>query len=299
MENKTPNFNRQKFLIVFIKYAGGQLTKMDFQKLLFLYHRTSNTTYYDFIPYNYGCYSFQASSDLEILQNQGWITIGEREIKLTIKTEIHFEKNINNLSALKSFMAECHNLRGDKLVKTIYKRYPYYAIHSKISRRVLNEDDLQVIQKEKESYLNTQPTLFTIGYEGISFETYVNLLIQNNVCLLCDVRNNPLSRKFGFSKNMLSSVLPKIGIDYIHIPELGIVSSKRNHLEGVNDYKILFDEYLETLSEKKVYLEQIIKLLKKYSRISLTCFEKEIKNCHRYYLSRFLEHEYNIKVVDL
>lgn len=299
MNNKAPNFNRQKFLIVFIKYAGGQLTKMDFQKLLFLYHRTSHTAYYDFVPYHYGCYSFRAFSDLEILQNQGWITIGEREIKLTIKEEIHFEKNINNLSALKGFMADYHNVRGDELIKKIYKSYPYYAIHSKISRRVLDEDDLQVIQKERQSYLDTSPTLFTIGYEGISFETYVNLLIQNNVCLLCDVRNNPLSRKFGFSKNMLSSVLPKIGIDYIHIPELGIVSSKRNHLEGVNDYKILFDEYLETLSEKKVYLEQIIKLLKKYSRISLTCFEKEIKNCHRYYLSRFLEHEYNIKVVDL
>jgi hypothetical protein len=46
--------------------------------------------------------------------------------------------------------------------------------------------------------------IVTIGYEGRSLEAFLNLLLQNSVTLLCDVRRNPLSRKYGFSKSTLS-----------------------------------------------------------------------------------------------
>jgi uncharacterized protein YwgA len=49
---------------------------MDFQKLLFLAHQEAGFSYYDFVPYYYGCYSFQAASDLETLKSLGWIEIG-------------------------------------------------------------------------------------------------------------------------------------------------------------------------------------------------------------------------------
>ena len=45
--------------------------------------------------------------------------------------------------------------------------------------------------------------------------------------LLCDVRKNPLSRKFGFSKKKLKHITETVGIKYVHIPELGIESDKR------------------------------------------------------------------------
>ncbi|WP_200885350.1 DUF488 family protein [Jejuia pallidilutea] len=48
-------------------------------------------------------------------------------------------------------------------------------------------------------------TLFTIGYEGISLEHYLNKLIRNNIKLLCDVRKNALSMKYGFSKSQLKN----------------------------------------------------------------------------------------------
>ena len=45
-----------------------------------------------------------------------------------------------------------------------------------------------------------QNTLFTIGYEGISIDTYINKLLQNYIKTLVDVRKNAYSNKFGFSK---------------------------------------------------------------------------------------------------
>ena len=41
-------------------------------------------------------------------------------------------------------------------------------------------------------------------------------LIREDVKLLCDVRKNPLSMKFGFSKNQLKGILEGVGIEYIH-----------------------------------------------------------------------------------
>ena len=48
---------------------------------------------------------------------------------------------------------------------------------------------------------------FTIGYEGRAIDEYMNLLLENHVKVLCDVRKNPISRKRGFSKTALSEEL--------------------------------------------------------------------------------------------
>jgi uncharacterized protein (DUF488 family) len=62
-----------------------------------------------------------------------------------------------------------------------------------------------------------RPGLLTIGYEGKSLETYLNQLIKAGVTLLCDVRRNAVSRKYGFSKSTLSEARMRVGIDYEHL----------------------------------------------------------------------------------
>ncbi|WP_375668511.1 MULTISPECIES: DUF488 family protein [unclassified Bartonella] len=56
---------------------------------------------------------------------------------------------------------------------------------------------------------------FTIGYERKSFENYFNQLIKNNIKLLYDIRKNPISRKYGFSKRQLEKVVNNIDIEYM------------------------------------------------------------------------------------
>ena len=51
--------------------------------------------------------------------------------------------------------------------------------------------------------------------------SYLNLLLTNSVTLLCDVRRNALSRRYGFSKSTRSKACEGVGIRYEHLPELG------------------------------------------------------------------------------
>ncbi|MDR1932914.1 MAG: DUF488 domain-containing protein [Spirochaetales bacterium] len=97
--------------------------------------------------------------------------------------------------------------------------------------------------------------------------------------MLCDVRNNPRNRKFGFSGNNLQKYLGNIGIEYVHIPELGIVSEKRKNLNDGTDYQNLFQEYKMSLPERREPLERVHRLLLTKKRIALTCFEHDPSHC--------------------
>ena len=93
---------------------------------------------------------------------------------------------------------------------------------------------------------------------------------------------NPLSRKYGFSKRTLQNACESLNIKYIHFPELGIVSEKRQNLKTQKDYNILFDEYDKTvLEEQSNALKLLSDLLNNYKRIALTCFEAAPQKCHR------------------
>lgn len=124
--------------------------------------------------------------------------------------------------------------------------------------------------------------LYTIGYEGLTSEEYFNKLIGLDVKVLCDVRNFPRSMKYGFSKNQLKNACENLGLKYVHLPELGIVSDKRKELNTQLDYDMLFEEYNKTTLKSNLEDQQfILNLLDKYKRVALTCSEKNTHQCHR------------------
>jgi len=132
--------------------------------------------------------------------------------------------------------------------------------------------------------------LFTIGYEGISLEEYLVRLLKNDVKVLVDVRNNPLSMKYGFSKSQLKKYCASLGIEYVHIPEVGIQSDQRQELNTQSDYDKLFADYRKNnLPKTRPYQNEILKLLEQYKRIALTCFEANICQCHRKHLAEAVE----------
>lgn len=284
---KPPTYHRQRFLLALLQSAGGCLSKLDLQKLLFLGAQEAGLAHYDFIPYHYGCYSFQAQSDLRLLVSLGWLNETEREVELKHKVNIFTDKE--KPEKLENFVNAHCNLRGDNLIARVYKKYPYYAIHSRIADRFADNTMQEKIAEEKRKIKNEKATVYTIGYEGVSFECYINKLIRNNVHLLCDVRYNAFSRKFGFSKKMLSNILPQIGITYMNFPELGIESKKRKNM--AKDYADLFMDYRLTLPARQTGLERLMTAITTKKRVALTCFEAEPHCCHRHCLSDWLEAE--------
>ena len=180
------------------------------------------------------------------------------------------------------------NMSAAALMKHTYLNYPFYAIKSKAAEKILNTEELQKIRQAKPE--GNKTVLFTIGYEGISLEEYLVRLLKNDVKVLVDVRNNPFSMKYGFSKNQLQRYCESMGIQYVHFPEMGIQSEQRQELNTQADYDKLFDLYRkDNLKKTRDKQEQILDLLNEHKRIALTCFEADICRCHRKHLAEAIE----------
>lgn len=125
-----------------------------------------------------------------------------------------------------------------------------------------------------------QKTLFTSGYEGIRLEDFIGQLKENNVQILIDIRERPLSRKKGFSKKSLTAALAAEDINYLHIKELGSPSELRKKLREDKDYSYFFDEFSNYLSSKKESLLEVLEIIQN-SIGCLLCYEKSHEECHR------------------
>ena len=144
----------------------------------------------------------------------------------------------------------------------------------------MTKEEMDRIYKQQKKYDSSM--LFTIGYEGLSLEAYINKLIINDIRLLCDVRKNAYSQKYGFCKAQLETACRGVDIKYIHVPQLGINSDQRQDLRSQKDYDILFDIYERTtLKENADALNYVSGLIDSEKRVALTCFEKDPKQCHR------------------
>ena len=175
-------------------------------------------------------------------------------------------------------------MNDDGLMKHTYTNFPYYAINSITAERLLNSEQLNKVNTFRPALAVT--TLYTIGYEGISLEAYLNKLIKHDIKVLVDVRNNPLSQKFGFSKSQLIRYCEGLHIEYVHFGEVGIESEYRQELKSQTDYDNLFNTYkAKTLPKSVATQQKILELLIAKKRIALTCFEANICQCHRKHLA--------------
>jgi uncharacterized protein YwgA len=277
-------FYRRKVILALLQLFDNELEKIRLQKLLFLFTQRQVKKEYDFIPYKFGCYSYSANADLTAMIQKGILSGIESRVILNDKTDylkIIKEEDRNSLQEVKALYG---NISNHALMRYTYIHYPYWAINSTIANDILSTSELGKILQSKPK--SDEIVLFTIGYEGISLEEYLNRLIKNNVKLLVDVRNNPLSMKYGFSKSQLKRYCENSGMQYIHFPEVGIQSEKRQELNMQADYDRLFADYSATNLVKTVATQNaILNLLKQHRRIALTCFEANICRCHRKHLA--------------
>lgn len=287
-------FERQKRLLVLLDIFGGDVNHLDFQKLLFLFCQESEAIpIYEFVPYKYGGFSFTSYADKRRLIEEKLLENDERAWKITFDGRQKALVHTAILIQINQFAKRYIGLSGDKLVAEAYRRYPYYAIHSDIIERVLSDDNLTRTAIKEARPKRGLPGICTIGYEGLSLEGYLNRLILDGVTLLCDVRRNPLSRKYGFSKQTLAKSCDAVGIRYEHIPELGIASDYRRNLDTQADYDALFIMYeQDILPHQKDSLKKIYDWVEKGERVALTCYEKIPQQCHRNSLATELELEF-------
>jgi len=285
-------FERQRLLLTLLDALDGPVANTDFQKLLFLYtQQFEESPTYEFVPYKFGGFSFTSYADKRKLAEAGFLTGDDNHWQLT-----ETGRQIARTQAVKPlvvarFCREHAELRGNALIAEQYRKFPYYATRSEIVDKILPdaESHQRVAQARPKK---ARAGLVTIGYESRSLEAYLNLLLKNSVTLLCDVRRNPLSRKYGFSKGTLSKACEGVGIRYEHLPELGIASEERRDLKTQADYDALFTEYERTsLPKQTEALARIRGWLEQSERVALTCYEARPDQCHRHCVAEALERQ--------
>jgi len=122
--------------------------------------------------------------------------------------------------------------------------------------------------------------VFTIGYEGVDIDSFIQQLKDNAVECLIDVRELPLSRKRGFSKTALETRLVAEKIKYVHLKELGSPKRLRDRLKQTCDYRDFFKKMDAYLSSRTDAVESAYQYVRRLV-CCLMCFEHIAEQCHR------------------
>lgn len=273
--------HRQKALLMLLQQVGGTASSLQMMKWAFLLSCETPShggrTFYQFIPYRFGPYSFTLNRETDSLIRNGFLEKGlDNRWNLT-----SLGKNLeiilpNDISSDICQISKIYGkLSGQKLINIIYDKYSWFTINSDFPERRVGKRPV------------AEKCIYTAGYEGKTVDEFLNLLMKSGISRLIDVRYNPISRRYGFHKSTLSHLCNSLEIDYQHLPGLGIPGSEREHLTSDHQYSPLFENYRFSLPSREKDLTTVSKLLKSVPSV-LVCMEANPEFCHRNVLAQHL-----------
>ena len=277
-------YKRQQEILYLISQQNG-IGKVKLQKLMFLSNYRQDEVSYDFIPYKYGPYSFILQKDSDYLIRNNVLIFKQNKYRASNPNYINVTPKRRNV--LNYIVSRYGLLNTRELMQYVYRKYPQFAIKSCKANSILSAAEMSKIKVNIPD--TTNPSLFTIGYEGKSIDKYLSDLVISGIKVLIDVRANAISMKPEFNLKQLENFCNLMDIKYIHIPELGISSEQR---KAIKDKKILFKDFRMNLtSNGSYYLNKIRELAITYKRIALTCFEANPEECHRSIVAKIIYDE--------
>ena len=290
---------RQRVLLALVSCSGGELTSTALVKLAFLARFETSLkrdhTFYDFVPYKYGPFSFSLYRELSTLKQYGYLSPNDHHIVIPRGSETMTREKINELPdpvvrEVREITHRYAKLNQSNLLKLVYSKYPWYAVKS----------ELCVIAPSSIPKLRVAaPAVYTAGYEGKSVDLFFRDLLRSGVRVVLDVRANPVSRKYGFAKSSLGEISAKLGIEYQHFPELGIPSNLRRSLTDYASYQRLLDRYKRTvIPNRRVEIAWIASFMEQQPSV-LLCMEKDSMCCHRSRLAEAVSGENGLGIVNL
>ncbi len=291
--------NRQRMILALLEHAGAPIQHTILVKLAFLLREETavgrDRTFYGFVPYKQGPFSFGLYRELEILERDGYVERGKQSIGLASRTRKLTHDQIERLppaqsDAVSTVVKKYGKKQRTSLLRSVYSRYPWFASKSELVQYVPN--DVPAPPKR-------EPAAYTIGYEGKSVDEFFNELLASGMKGILDVRANPVSRKYGFAKRSMSKIAKRLGLAYHHMPELGITGNHRADLSDFDSYQRLLDQYERKMLPKRTeHIEQATELLTSQP-LALLCMEKDVRCCHRGRLANRIAKESGLAVEHL
>jgi ParB family chromosome partitioning protein len=155
------------------------------------------------------------------------------------------------------------------------------------------------VRELKDRFLND--TIYTIGYRGQEFSEFLQTLQDAKIDVLVDIRESSDSTyKPEYNGDVLSDRLESEGIEYRHIPELGVPYLVRAAYkdEGIGDscFESWYRWYI--VHDWHVELAEFADELEGTGRSALMCAERHATPqkdqsiyCHRHFLADILQHD--------
>lgn len=281
---------RQRILLALLENLTKQrASKLQFLKLLFLLKEEEGmdrfVSFYDFLPYKYGPFSFVAYREMEELEQDGFIQSEKNSVKLRGKNlqVLKWELPQSVTQSINHVIEKYGKLSQDKLLEYVYRNFPWYSTRTEISpfRKSLRLPKPDV-------------AIHTLGYEGLSIDAVLNLLLHRKIKCLIDCRSNPISRKYGFSRSILTKRCEDFSIKYHSFPDMGIPTTLRRNVHSKSS---LWKIYLNDILRKaRPSLEKAADLAKSSATV-LFCFEKDPYECHRHLLARQMKHLNGLPII--
>ncbi len=270
--------NRQKVLLYMLAEAGRPVSHLELVKWSFLLRKETasggGNSFYEFLPYHYGPFSFCLYKEVTTMKRRRLLLTPTRNTWQATQTCPPAGGALG--TPIKEDVLDLLSQFKDRSVRAltdyVYLRHPWFTVNSKGSKKCQRP--------------LAEHAAYTVGYEGLQVDAFLNNLIRSGITRLIDVRHNPIARRYGFHKKTLGRLCGHVGINYIHIPQVGIPSAWRRQLRSNADYRALFMRYEhETLESETETIDQIAALmLEKPS--ALMCAEANPDLCHRAVLAK-------------
>ena len=138
---------------------------------------------------------------------------------------------------------------------------------------------------------NQQNSIWTVGHSTLTIEQFLGVLSSFQIQLLVDVRSFPGSRRYPhFNKEELRRSLTAVGIDYVHMPELGGRRKTRPDSKNVVWRNQSFRGYADYM-ETQAFREGAKQLLERARdrRTAIMCAEAVWWRCHRSLIADYLK----------
>jgi hypothetical protein len=127
--------------------------------------------------------------------------------------------------------------------------------------------------------------IYTVGYEGLALDEFLQQLRRARVQIVVDVRDVPLSRKRGFSKTALAAALGAGGVKYLHVRSLGCPKPIRDQYRTNKDWNAYTSAFMAHLREQTDAVGELAAVCKTHAA-ALLCYEANADFCHRTYVAR-------------
>lgn len=127
--------------------------------------------------------------------------------------------------------------------------------------------------------------IYTVGYEGLTLEQFIQQLRSARVQIVIDVRDFPLSRKRGFSKTALAAALDAAGMKYLHVRSVGCPKPIRDQYRADRDWEVYTAAFMDHLQQQGVAIGELAAICAQQVA-ALLCYEADAGFCHRTYVAQ-------------